>query len=223
MPNIEPPDGGLVRPAHQAVLAAGTRAWRVHGARRPAAAMNPTAQPDALGGGRFDSLDGGYAYLYVADSEDGAIAETLCRDLPLDPSVERIVPTSAVAGRVLTALTVVSDIMVAALHGPHLSAIGQDLWLTKCEARQYVTTRRWAAAVFQADAGLHGIAYRARHNEDCMAWMLATDPTVDEHPALTVDASVTPLELYHGEGRALLAQVLAAHCAVLASPDCGSA
>ena len=45
-------------PAHRGTLAAGTRVWRVHSSRRSALAPNPTAQPDELSGGRFDSLDG---------------------------------------------------------------------------------------------------------------------------------------------------------------------
>lgn len=104
MPDIEPPAGGLFRPAHRSTLAAGTTVWRVHSSRRSALAPNPTAQPDEFSGGRFDSLDGTYAYLYIADSPDGAIAETICRDLPLDPTVARIVPASAVTGRTLTAV-----------------------------------------------------------------------------------------------------------------------
>ncbi|MCE4267263.1 RES domain-containing protein [Rhodococcus globerulus] len=106
-----------------------------------------------------------FAYLHIADSPDGAIAETICRDLPLDPTVARIVPASAVAGRTLTALTLTRTVTVAALHGPHLSAVGQDLWLTKCEARHYVTTRKWAHAIHAADPALGGLAYRPRHNE----------------------------------------------------------
>ncbi|MDI9919002.1 RES family NAD+ phosphorylase, partial [Rhodococcus sp. IEGM 1379] len=139
---------GLFRTAHWSTLAAGTRVWRVHSTRRSTLAPNPTAQPDELSGDRFDSLDGVFAYLYIADSPGGAIAETICRDLPLDPTVARIVPASAVTGRTLTALRVTRTLTVAALHGPRLSAVGQDLWLTKCEARHYVTTRRWVAAIY---------------------------------------------------------------------------
>ncbi|MGW5147411.1 hypothetical protein [Rhodococcus koreensis] len=53
MPNIEPPAAGLLRLAHKTVLTAGTVVWRVHSSHR---APNPTAQPDELAGGRFDSL-----------------------------------------------------------------------------------------------------------------------------------------------------------------------
>ncbi|WP_342661327.1 hypothetical protein Rruber_05077 (plasmid) [Rhodococcus ruber] len=215
MPNIEPPAGALPRPAHRTPLPAGTTVWRVHSTHRAAHVPNPTPQPDQFAGGRFDSLDGSYAYLYLADSPDGAIAETLCRDLPLEPGIARIVPAAAVRGRTLTALTVTRTLTVAALHGPHLSAIGQDLWLTKSEARHYVTTRRWAHAVLAADPTLDGLAYRPRHNEDTLAWVLTTDPACTPHPALSIDPTHTPLGLEHGPGRDLAARIIADHSAVL--------
>ncbi|MFV9454172.1 RES family NAD+ phosphorylase [Rhodococcus sp. NM-2] len=215
MPNIEPPAAGLLRPAHRTVLTAGTMVWRVHSSHRAPHAPNPTAQPDELAGGRFDSLDGSYAYLYIADSPDGAIAETICRDLPLDPTIARIVPASAVIGRTLTALTVTRTLTVAALHGPHLSSVGQDLWLTKCEARHYVTTRRWAHAIRTADPDIDGLAYRPRHNEDTLAWILTTDPAITPHPDLAVDPTTTPLPLDHSPGRDLAARIIADHSAIL--------
>lgn len=217
MPNIEPPAEGLLRPAHRTALAAGTVVWRVHSSRRAAHALNPTAQPDELAGGRFDSLDGSYAYLYLADSPEGAIAETICRDLPLQPDTARIVPASAVSGRTLTSLIVTEPLTTAALHGPHLAAIGQDLWLTKCEASHYVTTRRWAHAIRTADPGLDGFAYRPRHNEDTMAWVLTTDANTTLHPALTRNTTTEPLPLDDGRGRDLAARIIAEHSAILSS------
>ena len=156
-----------------------------------------------------------FAYLYIADSPDGAIAETICRDLPLDPTVARIVPASAVTGRTLTALTLTHTVTVAALHGRHLSAVGQDLWLTKCEARHYVITRRWAHAIQAADSALGGLAYRPRYNEDTLAWVLTTDPAVISHPALTIDSSVAALSLDRGRGRDLVERIVADHSAIL--------
>ncbi|WP_179300893.1 RES domain-containing protein [Rhodococcus sp. ACPA4] len=155
-----------------------------------------------------------YAYLYIADSPDGAIAETICRDLPLDPTVARIVPASVVAGRTLTALTLTRTLTVAALHGPHLSAVGRDLWLTKCEARHYVATRRWAHAIHAADPVIGGLAYRPRRNEDTLAWVLTTDPAVTSHPALAVDSSFAALPLDRGRGRDLVERIVADHSAI---------
>ncbi|WP_368681165.1 RES family NAD+ phosphorylase [Rhodococcus opacus] len=178
-------------------------------------ALNPTAQPDELAGGRFDSLDGSHAYLYLADSPDGAIAETICRDLPLDRSIARIVPPSTVTGRTLTALTVTRTLTTAALHGPHLASVGQDLWLTKCEARHYVTTRRWAHTIRAADNDIDGLAYRPRHNEDTLAWILTTDPAITPHVDLAIDPTTTSLPLDHGPGRDLVARIIADHSALL--------
>lgn len=50
--------------------------------------MNPTRQVTALAGGRFDSLDGDYRYLYVAGDIEGAMAERIFRDLPFGRSGE---------------------------------------------------------------------------------------------------------------------------------------
>ncbi len=126
-------------------------------------------------------------------------------------------PASAVTGRTLTALTLTRTVTVAARHGPHLSAVGQDLWLTKCEARHYVTTRRWAQAIHAADPALGGLAYRPRHNEDTLAWVLTTDPAVTSHPALTVDSSVAALSLDRGRGRDPVERVVADQSAILSS------
>ena len=86
----------------------------------------------------------------VHRSPDGAIAEIICRDLlwthhrPDRARQRRDRPHP-------DRLTVTRTLTNAALHGPHLSAVGQDLRLTKCEARHYVTTRRGAHAIQTAD------------------------------------------------------------------------
>ena len=48
--------------------------------------MNPTAQPTVPGGARFDGLTGDYAYTYLGDSPEAAVAEALCRDLAVTGS-----------------------------------------------------------------------------------------------------------------------------------------
>lgn len=62
---------------------------------------------------------------------------------------------------------------------------GQDLWLTKYEARHYVTTRRWAHAVRAADADpdIDGLTYRPRHNEDTSPG--SSPPAPPSHPTPT--------------------------------------
>src|SRR5699024_8803829 len=113
------------------------------------------------------------------------------------------------------AFEVRADIAVAQLHGPHLSAIGQDLWLTKCDATHYVRTRRWAAAILAA-TDVSGLAYRCRHDEDRLAWMLTAGPESHTHPDLTPVAG-SSLALDRGRGRVIVNRVLAAHSAALAT------
>lgn len=209
MPRKPPPLGGHA-PAVTTTLAAGTRLWRVHSDRRDAHAMNPTVPP-AGRGGRFDSADGAYAHLYLGRDPEAAIAETLCRSLPLDGS-PRIVARQLLSGRVLTALEVRADITVAALYGPHLAAIGQDLWLTKSPSRDYPLTRAWAAAVLTAR--VTGLEYRCRHDETRTAWMLTTAPEVPRHPDLTV-VPESSVALDTPAGREQVRAVLDEHSAVL--------
>lgn len=214
MPPADPPVAGLDRPAHTETLAAATRAWRIHSTRHGATATNLTI-PKSGRGGRFDSEDGSYGYIYVGDSPDAAVAETLCRDLRLDDT-ERVVPKVLLRDKVLTELEVRADITVAALHGPHLAAVGQDTWLTKSEADTYPHTRRWAAAILGATPTATGLAYRCRHNEDRIAWMLTTPPTVTSHPHLG-EVPGTALPLDTTAGRSLVARILDDHSAVLST------
>src|SRR5689334_2278260 len=92
-------------------LRKGTVVWRVHRTDHGAIRMNATARPDASAGGRFDSVDGSFAYLYLAADPQAAIAEVICRDLPFD-GAPRLVPRAAVASRSLSRLEVTTGVCV---------------------------------------------------------------------------------------------------------------
>src|SRR5664279_4253186 len=83
MPMIDPPALPLGRPVVDRIPA-GTLLWRVHSKKYLANQRNPTPAPTVPGGGRFDSLAGSYSYSYFGHSEEGALAEAVFRDLPLD-------------------------------------------------------------------------------------------------------------------------------------------
>lgn len=213
MPPVAPP-GDLASKAKIDHLVAGTEVWRVHRSGRNACAVNPTPQPTVPGGGRFDSLTGDYAYTYVGADQAAAIAETLCRDLATTGS-RRLVPRVRIKGKTLSRLTVTTPQSVAALYGKYLSWIGQDTWLTKCDPTDYVLTRTWAAAIFTAEPGADGLVYRCRHDEDLFAWMLRTEPTNGDHPALAPTGEEIPLD--SPGGVALVDAILAAYNATLST------
>ncbi len=172
------------------VLPAGTSVFRIHTAGREPAALNHTARPSRISGGRFDSDDGSYGDIYVGDSPATAIAETLCRDLPLSGAA-RLVPWTRIAGRALTRLTVVRDVKVLSLHGPALTQVSAPLALTKSGAQSYETTRAWANALRRWVPRAEGFAYRPRHDEDGLTWVLFVDTLeVADEPVLLTEPGV---------------------------------
>lgn len=198
-------------------LARGTSLRRVHRAGRNADSFNPTPQPSKLRGGRFDSLDGSYAYTYLGDTDAGAIAETVCRDLPFGGAA-RVVPAKLVQERLITTVDVTRDLPILALHGAHLTQVHAPLDLTKCDASQYEITREWAQRLREWLPAIAGLAYRARHDEDEIAWVLFQDRPPTSHPraagALHAREDSTPLD--SGVGLYLVKQILHAHNATLA-------
>lgn len=192
------------------VLPAGTVLRRTHRPAHAADSFNPTPQPSVLAGGRFDSLDGDYGYTYLGATDGGSIAETVCRDLPLDGS-PRLVPRARVRGRVVTSVEVVRDLEVLALHGAHLSQVHAPLALTKCDAGEYLVTRTWARALRSWLPQVAGFAYRSRHDEDELGYVLFDDRAGDCLRSLD---DATPLD--SGLGLQRLKRVLHAHNATLA-------
>ncbi|MFI7599074.1 RES family NAD+ phosphorylase [Actinoplanes sp. NPDC049681] len=211
-PPASPPGDPVIDILHE-----GTRLFRVHQDRYAADAFNPKKQPSILDGGRFDSLDGSYAYTYLGDTAAAAIAETICRDVPINGS-PRLVPRSRISGRSLTAVDITRDVSVLVLHGAALNQVGAPLDLTKCEADQYVMTRRWAQALRMWCPGVAGFRYRPRHDEDRLAFVLFDDtPGCNGCRARGAirAASGSSLDLTSTAGRKLLDDVLREHNAAL--------
>ncbi len=140
--------------------------------------------PSRLGGGRFDSADGSYAFLYAGSDPVACVAETLLRDRN---AVPYRVPAKRLLGLRLSELEVARDWVVVNLFGPSLSAIGQDAWLTSCGPADYPVTRRWAAAIRAWAPAASGLVWRARHDNDRFAYVLFSDRS--PHDALTVVTS----------------------------------
>lgn len=198
------------------VLPADTVLQRVHRVGFPADAFNPRPAPTRLTGGRFDALAGDYAYTYLGDSLSIAIAETLCRDLPLDGAA-RLVPARLLAGRAVTPVATTRDLDVLVLHGPALAHVGAPLALTKCEADEYEVTRRWARALRAWSPAVGGFRYRPRHDEDGFAWVFFDDGPSAKEPRARGALRVcgTGLELDSEPGISLVLDVLRQHNATL--------
>lgn len=208
------PDPPAVLPAALlTTVPAGTSVWRIHSATRGAADLNPTPRPRVRSGGRFDSLDGSYAYLYIGGSPAAAVAETLCRNLPVDQS-PRLIPRAQVIGRVLSELQITRPLRVVDLTGTGAARINAGVWLTKCDPSGYLHTRRWAAAILAANPGVDGVQYRPRHDENTLSWMLADSPAAMSHRAVEAVGGLIPLD--SADGQYLLGALLTAHNAALA-------
>ncbi|WP_344996680.1 RES family NAD+ phosphorylase [Tsukamurella soli] len=200
----------MLPPVRTVTLQRGTPVWRIHHGSRRADAPNSTPQPAVGSGGRFDSSDGRYAYLYVADSPEGAVAETLCRDLPIDRS-PRLIPAARIRNRVMSELVVQDDLVVADITGSGSAQINAGSWLTHCGPDDYVQTRAWAVRILESDGALRGIRYRPRHDDNRLAWMLCA--RAGAIVALATSGRVYALD--SPQGRTVLAPILAGHNAAL--------
>lgn len=172
-------------------LAAGSRVFRVHHGQHAGNAPNPTVPPSSgIGGSRFDSPDGSYASLYCAGSPEGAIAETLCRDLPLD-GTPRIIPRRALSNRVLASLIVTTNLTFVSAHGAALTQLGQDEWLAWSDPPDYPLTRDWAEAIRRWCPTVDGLAYRCRHDSDRLAYIAWTPASTQTHPGLANESQIS--------------------------------
>lgn len=174
-------------------------------------AFNPTPAPTADRGGRFDSLDGDYGYLYAGEDHYVAVAEALLRDVPFPEGGPRQLPFRVVRNRNLSWLETTRDLSLVSLRGADLGHVGQDVWLTKCEAAEYVQTRRWAAAIRRWVPDAAGFVWRSRRDEERLAYVFFDDRT----PEGSFVAVGDPLPIDEGAGLVRVRKALLRHNVVL--------
>jgi hypothetical protein len=180
LPAIEPPATCPGRPVTTKVPA-GTVLFRVHRDSRRPYEFNPTARPttapeDPVEGGRFDSDDGSYAYLYAAFTEEGAFAECFARDLDYTLAGPRPLPRGRVAGTVVSAIFVQRDLEVVETQGAAAQQLGQDDWLTTSDESAYPLTRRWARAIRGWVPHGDGLEWRSKRDPGQRVLVLWGDP-----------------------------------------------
>lgn len=135
--------------------------WRVH-----SAAYDPDGfNPDPVSEGRFRPFPSGRKVvptMYVADSFDAAVSESVFHDL--DPRAkEQIVLRSRLYGIVRSAVTPGRDLRLADLQGPGLRRLrlrSRDLIDTAPDT--YPDTARWGRALHGCPLKPDGIAWSSR-------------------------------------------------------------
>jgi hypothetical protein len=144
MPLARPPAAPRMPPA-SAVLAAGTRLWRVHPRTFSGAAFNDVRSDPHFGGNRFDSTpDDPFPYLYAALDPQTALLETLVRGIPFDDKGKRMIRRAAVRELRVTAIELRTPLrLISLLTTTDLARACQDEWLTSTQPAEYPQTRRW--------------------------------------------------------------------------------
>jgi hypothetical protein len=158
-------------------LEAGTALSRVHRSAFESTAFNPVASEVLFGGGRFDSTEkDSYSYLYAGESDRAAIAEGLLRDVEANDRGARFLAKEYWRGRQLSRLqTTVTLPLISLIDGEDLGAIGQDTWLTTCDADDYPLTRSWAHWLRGVEPDAAGLAWLSKRHPGSMVLCLFED------------------------------------------------
>ncbi len=117
--------------------------------------------------GRFDSAAGAFRVCYLAESEQGACAESLLRRATLPDPVSgiRLVAMRDIAARAWAVTTLTRALRLADLRGgAGLSALGVTGAVTMGDS--HVESRLISDRIHASDATLDGIHFRARHDPD---------------------------------------------------------
>ncbi len=181
MPNEPPPEAHRGK-ARRFTLESGVRLTRIHDRRFGATAFNPRLADPHWGGGRFDASElDPYGFLYAAEDDPSAVAEALLRHLPLSSTGSRLLPHAALRGRQISWIAPAADLELVSLRsGADLAAVSQDAWLTKCDAKDYGFTRRWAQRIREWAPWAQGFVWRSRREEARYAYVFFEDRCPEE-------------------------------------------
>jgi len=151
-------------------LRRGTTLQRIHKDRYRGNQFNATAATSPNKGGRFDHTSPGEAFLYAGSTLAVAVAETILHDVPAQPT-PRHVPFKKIEGRIISRLRLRRAIKLVSLRIEDLDELGQDEWLTGCEAADYPFTRKWAAAIRGWVPTAGGFVWQARQLKTRLAYV----------------------------------------------------
>jgi RES domain len=173
----QPPPASFSGTPNQTTLAAGTVLSRVHRTQYGSREFNPHGSDILWGGGRFDSTEKDrYPFLYAGQTDDVAVAEALLRDIDADDHGSRFLAKKYWRGRQLSRLRTTEDVRLVSLRtGKDLGAIGQDTWLTTCNAQEYAFTREWAQWLRTQAADAAGLVWHSKREPGQQSLVLFED------------------------------------------------
>ena len=131
--------------------------------------------------GRFDSPSGSFGVLYLAQSLEGAFAETVLRN-----PHRRLVDLSEITVRAMSVLGLSRPVRLVEMRGSGLQALGTDNAIT---TGPYTPAGAWADALYKHRDKPDGIAYASRHDPDQLCVALFSRPEIE----LEVMSGPTPL------------------------------
>jgi hypothetical protein len=120
--------------------------------------------------GRFDSPNGSFGVLYLAQALEGAFAETILRN-----PHRRLVDLSDIAARAMSVLSFSRAIRLVKMFGDGLQAVGTD---NAVSTGPYTASWAWAEALFAHPDAPDGIAYASRHDSDQLCIALFDRPDI---------------------------------------------
>ncbi len=163
------------------VVPVGEALWHVHELGRGAVEFNPTARPapapgEPVLGGRFDSVDGSYAYWYAGRSEPAVFAESFARHLDYTQAGPRPLSYLEVAGQAVSDVRTARELNLVVAYGAGAEQLGQDIWLTTADEDDYPLTRQWATAVRLWVPESDGLVWKSRRDPAEEVLVLWGDP-----------------------------------------------
>ncbi|HSG40633.1 MAG TPA: RES family NAD+ phosphorylase, partial [Thermoanaerobaculia bacterium] len=168
---------------------------RCHNIRFGPAEFNP-----GKGSGRFhpfsDAQGDVVPTLYVADTLEGALAETVFHNVPVQGPGKRL-PRYYLDSMVASTLVCARDLILAQLFGFGLRRLGLSrLKLIEVPESQYPRTATWARALHACDSRIDGLIWVSRQNDGTRSIILFGDRV----PSSALRSIKPPLPLRDGPG-----------------------
>ncbi len=145
------------------------------------------------------STDGVVPTIYGAESNAGALSETVFHDVPIRGPARRIQRKSLIH-MVLSTVVATRELRLVELHGTGLGRLGvTHAELIETSASQYPRTALWAQALHDRSDSFDGLVWRSRQFNDSLALMLWGD-RVSRFDDLQFHPDESPLPLIGGLG-----------------------